>query len=205
MHTILTLLLLLPSIAFPATTFLVNVTGADNNDILFGPNQAVAVSFTTTQSFSNVTFSVPLAELICLNCTGVVYLERGGIGSSATIGNLIDTSPFNNSGPLSFTEANLPSGVYYVILAITSNNAVWTGSSSPTVVTAPNATHSIDYMATTIDSGFPPDSNFTAITVTDRFYQLTIPGVSTPEPGTLLLAGAGLIALIASQRKRVLP
>jgi len=78
MRTVLTLLLLLPSIAFPSTTFLVNVTGTDNDDILFGPNQAVAVSFTTTQSFSNVTFSVPVTELICLNCAGVVYLERVG-------------------------------------------------------------------------------------------------------------------------------
>jgi len=125
-----------------------------------------------------------------------------GIGAGATIGNLIDTRAFNGSGSLSFTEANLPSGVYYVILAITSANAVWTGSSTPTVFTAPNVTHSIDYKADTIDSGFPPDSNFTAITVTDRFYQLTIPGPSTPEPGTLLLAGAGLIALIASRRQR---
>jgi len=200
MSKLLSLLFLLSSIASPAT--LLSVTGTDNNDIGLNSNQALAVSFTTTQLFSNVTFSVPLAELICLNCAGEVYLELNGIDSTAIIGNLIDAKAFNNNGPLSFTETNLAIGTYYVVLAITSGNAVWTGSTSPTVTTAPNVSHSIDYIANSIDTGFPPDSHFAAITATDRFYQLTTPGAATPEPTTLILGGLALIALLIVLRVR---
>jgi hypothetical protein len=203
MRALLVVFFVFSSIAFPSTAAtLLSVTGTDNSDIGIGPDEAVAVSFTTTQSFSNATFSVPVSDLICLNCVGEVYLELGGLGSSATIGNLIDAQPFNSTGPLSFTEANLASGAYYVVLAITTGNAVWTGSTSPVVTTVPNVTHFIDYMATSIDSGFPPASAFTAITVSDRFYQLTTP---VPVPGAAILTGTALAFLIGLRRRRVFP
>jgi hypothetical protein len=180
---------------------LLSVTGTDNNDTLIQPGESVAVSFVTSQSLSNITISIPVQDLICENCTGTGYLQFGSIGSSASVGNLIDTVAFNSSGSLSLTAATLPAGDYFFVLSITAGDAIWEGSTSPTVLNSADVSHSIDYFAGNTNSGFPPGSDFTAVLDSDRFYQVTSEASAVPENGTLELFLTGIAFLFGFARQ----
>jgi hypothetical protein len=132
----------------------------------------------------------------------MVDLEFGSIGSTAIVGNLIDAGTLTTGNALSLTEKSLPAGPYFLILSITSGNAVWEGSTSAMVTTSSGVTHSIDFSASPFDTGFPPDSNFSPVLTSDRFYQVTTSPASVPEPGTTFLLPAGAATLLALKRRR---
>src|SRR5215469_5680061 len=91
----------------------------------------------------------------------------------------------------------LSPGQYFLVLSTGSGSFDWNEGSSP----VPSSVGGINFMevATTVNSSFPPASDFVFSEFNARGFQLTQSEV--PEPATILLVGAGLLGVFIARRK----
>lgn len=105
--------------------------------------EAVAVAFTLTQSFTNVSLS---ADIVSLGGQGGLWLQSNELGPGASYGDLIDGKAFESGvGTPFFSGIDLEPGLYFLILSIDEGSAIWPGSLAPTIFEAEGATRGLDF------------------------------------------------------------
>jgi hypothetical protein len=182
-------------------------SGPDVGDFTLDPGQTLAVSWTSSQSFTNVTVDVTLDGVVANGTTIQAYLTDN-IGASATAADVLYSNSFANvSGPQDetytvFSGLTLDAGTYYLVLFDGSESAAWWGSEGSEVQTSdPGVTIGLDQFAgnTMTDTSIvnvtnPFESQFTPFDTGLHFSVTGDPSTTTtssvPEPSsTLMLAG----------------
>jgi len=168
--------------------------------------QALAVSWTSPQTYSNVTVDVTLDGLLGNGGTVQAYL-MDKIGSGATSSDVLDTNSFTY--PLSvspdetltaFSGLTLIPGTYYLVLYDPTSGGWW-GSNSVSVqglevqTTGPGVTISTDEFASSPNSANPYESSFSPF---DTGLHFSVTGdlettSAVPEPSSVLML-AGILA-----------
>ena len=182
-------------------------SGTDDNSWALTSDQALAASWASTQSFSNVTVEVTLDGLRTDESTVDAFLTDN-IGSSATPADVLASNSFVYSAGIQdetftvFSGLTLNPGTYYLVLYNPGTAGVWWGSVSPTQVTAPGVTIAADEFAGTVNAANPYESTFEVADPTlGLHYSVTGDPVSpVPEPSSMLalagiFVGAGVFKL----------
>ncbi len=177
-----------------------------------GSDQALAISWTISQTYSDVSIFASLFNALP-SAMGVAYLTTE-VGPQATSATLVDSTTFT-IGPDQtdielFNEPSLGAGTYYLTLFGTSNPADFgwlyvAGASlvaGPGVIEGPRlfANAAFD-AATSVNAAYPPGSTFTDFTSGARVI-VSITGTPIPEPGSAGAMGVGLIAVLLFARRR---
>jgi hypothetical protein len=192
----------LPAVAEP----LLLVTGDGTTGQVINGGQAAAVSFTLDQTYTNLAIS---ADLVCVGCFGSITLIQGRIGPTATLANWVDGKTFNvlsSVDPL-LQGLTLDAGDYFLVVAITTTGAGWSGSDPAAIVTAPGIVHGLDYFASALDVAAPFQSNFLPIASSASLHfgvtgDARVATSELPEPSAAVLSGLALMALFTSRRSR---
>lgn len=178
---------------------------------------AIADSWTQDFSVTNGSISLYVQGLEPSGGTIHFYLTTN-IGPTATLSDLVAFTsldePFELTSVTPFTNLNLGPGTYYLILAdYTPNNTGIDGpdwnyySGETNIVEAPGLTIGPGLEASSLGP-FAPAADFEPISIDIRgTLDLTgtiIPVTTTPEPLTLLMLAAGLLALgVVRHRRRI--
>jgi hypothetical protein len=184
----------------PAATVL--DVGNGNQVYSVASGTAAAISFEVDKSLHDVTISAPI---LCLGCTGSVWLQRDQIGASASFSGAIDAKAFSSGTeqPL-FKLDDLEASLYFLILAIdstSSGSGLWTGSSAP-LVTSDGASRGLDFTATSLQP-FVPFSNFSVKFGQNLNFTITADS-AVPEPTTWIYLVIGFTAVgLAARRKAI--
>ena len=180
--------------AAPVT--LLDVSGAGDTGQTINADEAVAVSFTISATFDNVTVSSPL---LCIGCTGGLTLIKNQIGPGASAGDVVASLNLDvNTTTPYFAPMTLDSGTYFLVASIDSGSAAWVGSSIPAVTEATNVTHGLDFVATTTDP-FAPQSDYNVILGGSALhYTIT----SVPEPASFTALGAAFLTVAGVRGRR---
>lgn len=174
-----------------------------------GSNSAfVAVSWTQTGTFDDVTIAAQLKSGLPTLATGTAYLSND-LGSGASAGNLLHTDSImtnnNADGVLItlFTGLTLGPGTYD--LSILGNGGLyWTVAGSP-VQTLNGATQGPDLVSTGPIGTPAISTSFNDLTTGHPLFQVSgtpVVSTATPEPSMLLLLLAGLGAVVCGRRLR---
>jgi len=211
--SLVTLLLLIANA--PAEVLASQSTSFINSSTYLNQGVAdLAVSFSLTSSFDDVSISANLANAYNFGSTGTAFLTTQ-IGAGTTTANQIASATFSPaySGSNAFTSVTpttlfsnltLTAGTYYLVLS--SNSSIdtlsWEGGSSVTTTTAPGvsigATDLTDNFHTT--SSYIPADSFSPYqnVIFDgepTNYLYTVTGVAAPEPNSVMLMLASLAGL----------
>jgi len=180
---------------FPAVG---DVIVSDSEGGTSGSNNAfLAVSWTQTGTFNNVTIAALLESGLPTVNTGTAYLSNK-LGSGATALHTFDIST-NNNDPNTlitlFTGLTLGPGTYY--LSIQGNGGLyWDEAGSPVQTLDSGVSQGHDLIASGTVGTPPVSTSFVDTTGTSHLlFQVTgTPGTTTttPEPSMLLLLLAGL-------------
>jgi PEP-CTERM motif len=181
--------------------------------------QFLAASWTQTGSYTNVGISAVLGDIYSGD-TGTAYLATSVGPGANTIASNLFSFPSATDGTVSlFSGLSLGPGTYYLVLAGTPSGAYcnsgpaplgcgtyWDGSTVPTIVSGLGVTGN-GFYATGNEVGNlnPPTGNFSN-SLTNSALLFSVDGNSTtvtPEPGTVLLFGSGLLAVWAKLRRHV--
>ncbi|MDH5773388.1 MAG: hypothetical protein OEZ57_00545 [Nitrospirota bacterium] len=202
-QTLFAISILLLTIGSPlanANTIL-DITGLGDTGQIIEADQAVAVAFTLTNTFTNVSVT---ADILCIACQGGVWLHQNSLGAGASFGDTLDAFAFasNTSTPF-FSGFTLNPGLYFLILAIDSGSAVWSGSITPTIFEAPGIMDEFDFHSTNTQA-FVPQSDF-GIIFGEGTLHYTVEGdpmtgggtmTPVPEPSTAEFFLLGMILVI---------
>ena len=156
----------LPVATTAAPAVVISVGGSSDSTELIGPSQpnaAVAISFNLTTPVNSLSVTASASDLLCVDCTGTVYLVRDVLGASTLF---IASSAFTVSAPMLVSHiGTLPADTYFVVVHITSGSAIWTGSNAAgrTVTQTGCGTRSLDFATSTVNPGNPPASTFSVI------------------------------------------
>lgn len=160
-------------------------------------NQAVALSFTTNQSYSNVSFSAELTG----SFNGTSYLmSQIGLGTTAAADQIASasfTSTDPGSGSLQsvLQGVNIGPGTYFLVLSsqdLAGGDWVVTYPSAATITAdAGVSTPSFFYASNGpfLNTIYPPASAFST---NGQIPEINISGNAAPEPTCLLLLGTGI-------------
>ena len=155
-----------PAASTAASAVIISIGGTTDSTELIGPsepNGAVAISFNLTSPVSSLSVTASATDLLCVACTGTVYLVRDVLGPSTLF---IASSAFTTAAPMlvSYTGA-LPADTYFVVVHISSGSAIWAGSNAAhRVVTETGCgTRSLDLVTSSVNTSNPPASTFTVI------------------------------------------
>jgi PEP-CTERM motif-containing protein len=222
--TLFMALLAMPVGAVPVSVLTVQPGDANVGSVLVSPDtsdpQALAAAFALSAPFSNIDIS---ANLTCLQCQVQFFLLQNAIGPGtdfvsnvravSTVDTLSGGGFINQSTPL-FSGLDLDVGSYFLVMALTSqtlSGAIWSATQAPLVTAAAGASNLGDLMAFAggYDRTTPALSAFQPYVVggTPTSLELSLTSVAVdepvavPEPQSLLLLAAGLVALIVSRRR----
>jgi hypothetical protein len=181
----------------PAST-IVGVDGATGG---FGvgifPSQAIAVSFSVDQSYSDVSIGAFLDGAF----VGAAFLTSG-IGAGTTVADQFDTASFTAVGTgetTLFDGIDLDPGTYYLILSSSTKGGtqgIW-GTATPTVTTDIGASAVAGYYTANNPTGYIPADLGNFHTGDSLEFDVTTPDAA-PEPAawTMLLPGLLLVAAL---------
>ena len=157
--------------AFPANAVtVVSVAPGIPGGPAINSAQSLAVTWTSTVAFSNVTISAYVSSQSAAHTAATAYLTTRA-GAGATTASLVAfanvTLPTGNYAPevQLFSGLSLPPGTYYLILATadTSGDESWSNGDLPTpAVTAPGVTFNGTDIGNPVNSAYPPASSFGA-------------------------------------------
>lgn len=204
-------LLLLGAAASEAMPLL-GVTGVSNSGYIIHPDQAAAVSFSFTQSFSGVSITADLTKLSAATDGGVFLVKK--LGPSATLGDILATADFSaisfiGNGTLLFSGLNLGAGDYAILVAnsqSTTGNVIWNGSNAASASAAAGVGDGIDFFSSDT-SGFLVNSTFATVlpSVASAFFNVIAADpvvTNVPEPGSVFLLIFGLAGLVAVRARK---
>jgi hypothetical protein len=139
------------------TNVLLDVDGVVDAGQTIDVGEAVAVSFTVDEAFTDVAIAAPIH---CFGCHGSWTLIRDRIGPTASFGDVLGADWFDASTAMPLvTSVLLSPDDYFLVLAIDAGFAIWPGSLSPAVTQAPNVFRRFDFRAATTEP-FPAQSDF---------------------------------------------
>ncbi len=128
---------------------LIEVTGAVTGGKTVTANQAGAVAFVLTQTFTKARISVGTdsAPLLCVNCQGSLFVTKA-LGLQATVADIVATKVLAPGTTNQFIDnLTLPPGTYFFVIAITQGTLGWSGTLNATISNHASATDSIDLFA----------------------------------------------------------
>ncbi len=146
--------------AASAGASVIDVSGTVDTGQTINADQAVAVSFTLTETYTNVSIGAPIE---CIGCTGGVFLHSNELGAGTTFTDTIDAQQFDagTSTPF-FSGLTLVPDTYFLIINIDAGFAVWSGSFAPTTFVDDGAVLGPDFSAMNL-AAFVPFSDFGVI------------------------------------------
>jgi hypothetical protein len=180
-------------------------SGSDVEPWTLDSSQALAVSWTSTQTFTNVTVDVTLDgdPSVADGSTVQAYL-MDNIGATATPSDVLDSNTFlYTSGPTDetfavFSGLTLSPGPYYLVLYNPGTSGAWWGSFGSELQTTDSGVVTInsDEYASTPNGANPYASSFSSYDLGLHFSVTEETGSSTspvPEPSSVLML-AGIFA-----------
>ncbi|MDB2373149.1 hypothetical protein N9W11_01165 [Psychrosphaera haliotis] len=172
---------------------ILDVSGNGDSGQGVSAGEAVAVSFSTTAQFNNVSITAPIE---CFACIGSIWLHPSALGSTAPL-TPISAFAFNSSSNNPFiVGVNLLPDDYFLILSIDSGFATWLGSSVPNVNAATSITSGPTFSSS--PTGFVPTSTFNILNFNSALH-FTVSNISAPsnvsEPTSLALLFTAFIVL----------
>ncbi|WP_397423432.1 PEPxxWA-CTERM sorting domain-containing protein [Phenylobacterium sp.] len=179
---------------------LLDVGGA-NQAFSLQAGQAAAVSFTLGATATDLSISAPI---LCLGCTGAMWLQKDAIGPTASFAGAIDAHAFTGatSQPW-FTIASLGPGLYFFLVSLDTSStgaALWSGSTSGALtVTGNGATRGLDFLAQSTTT-FVPFSEFGVDFGQNLNFTVSSAGVPEPTGWALMILGAGLAGVALRRR-----
>ena len=172
-------------------------------------NAFLAVSWTQTGTFNNVTIAAALESSLPLQATGTAYLSNK-LGTGATNANLLDTfaASTNNNTPgvliTLFTGLTLGPGTYD--LSIKENTDLfWVEAGTPVQTLASGVTHGADLISTGAVGTPAISTSFVDLTSVHPLFQVSgtpVTSTATPEPSMMVLLLVGLGGVVFARRLR---
>jgi hypothetical protein len=187
--------------SLPAGASIISVGGAGDTGQIVGVDEAVAISFQLTQSFTDVSIGAPIYSF---DASGGLWLQKNAIGPTASFADVIGAEPFNSSSVTPFfTGLTLGPGLYFLILSVDSGSAAWTGSTAPVEVVGAGASLGLEFNASDLEP-FVPLTDFSVLFAPGSLHYSVEgrPVVLVPVPSALALAGLGLLSLAGLRRRR---
>jgi len=173
-------------------------------------NAFLAVSWTQTGTFNNVTIEAALESGLPNQSTGTAYLSNK-LGTGATSGNLLDTFSVstNNNTPgvliTLFTGLTLGPGTYD--LSIKENSGLfWIEAGSPAQTLASGVTQGPDLISSGTVGTLPISTSFVDLGTSHLLFEISGTPVTsttaTPEPSMIVLLAVGLGGVVLMRTKR---
>jgi hypothetical protein len=190
--------------SLPARASIISVGGAGDTGQIIGPDEAVAISFQLTQSFTDVSISAPIYSF---GASGGLWLQQNAIGPTASFADVIGAEPFNSSSVAPFfTGLTLDPGLYFLILSVDSGSAAWTGSLAPVEVVGAGAALGLEFRASDLEP-FVPQTDFSVLFAPGSLHYTVDgrPATQVPVPSAVALTGLGLLSLAGLRRRRSIP
>jgi hypothetical protein len=187
--------------SMPARASIISVGGSGDTGQIIGVDEAVAISFVLTQSFTNVSISAPIDSF---GASGGLWFQKNAIGPTASFADVIFAEPFNNTSVSPFaTGLTLEPGLYFLIVSIDSGWATWTGSTTPVETIGPGAALGLEFHASGLEP-FVPQTDFSVLFAPGSLHY-SLDGnaeVLVPAPSAITLLGLGLVSLAGMRRRR---
>jgi hypothetical protein len=187
--------------SLPAGASIIGVGGLGDTGQIIGPDEAVAISFQLTQSFTDVSISAPIYSF---DASGGLWLQKNAIGPTASFADTMAAESFDSStvAPF-FTDLTLDPGLYFLILSIDSGAAAWTGSMTPVEVVGAGASLGLEFNASDLEP-FVPQTDFAVLFAPGSLHYTVDgrPAILVPVPSAVALAGLGLLSLAGLRRRR---
>jgi hypothetical protein len=179
---------------------IIGIDGAGDTGQIIEPDEAVAISFQLTQSFTNVSIGAPV---IPFDASGGLWLQKNAIGPTASFGDTIVAEPFNSStGSPLVTGLTLDPALYFLIVSIDSGWATWTGSTTPVQTVGPGAALGLEFRASDLEP-FVPQTDFSVL-FADGALHYNVDGIATalvPAPSAIAMLALGLLSLAGRRRR----
>lgn len=189
---------------------IVSITGpiAPGGGGSIGTNQSQAVGFTLGQDYTNLTIgafiSGPADE------TYDAYLTTS-LGAGTTVADEVHFANLSFPGnspsgytPI-FTGLSLTAGTYYLTLFNPTGSGAWYRTDNPTTTEAPGSSN--DFTGYYILNGnplpYPPAADYADHLNFGDTLLYSVEDTTIPEPATLALTAAGLLAAFVANRRRV--
>ena len=187
--------------SMPAQASIIRVDGSGDTGQIIGVDEAVAISFQLTQSFTNVSISAPINSF---GASGGLWLQKNAIGPTASFADVIIAQPYNNTSVSPFaTGLTLEPGLYFLIVSIDSGYATWTGSTAPVETIGAGAALGLEFNASDLEP-FVPQTDFSVLFAPGALHY-SLDGdavVLVPAPSAIILSGLGLLGLAGRRRRR---
>ena len=209
---------ILITVPLTASAAIVSGSGGDGTTgFSVGPTygrEAFASSFTLGADYENVSIN---ANVFCISCTGSFSLQRTALGSTASLGDMVDgfsvdssVTPFGSGNytisTQLFSGLSLVAGDYFLIFETLSGTGGWFAATPPVVEAETGNSVNFQFEAASTQ-GFVAGSDFNAILDLRSLAQYSVSGsLSTvPLPGGFLLFASGLAGLgLLARRKKLL-
>ena len=215
MRSLLVLPILLSAGLHASTTYL-SQSGPNAGNFSVEPSQSLIIWWTQTITLTNVTISADIAVSGGLQ-TGTAYLTNAiGSGTTSAANQIaVNTGAFFPVGSTPslaalFSGVTLGPGTYFLVITGPgpgeSDNNFWEGSSSTTTIAVPGIAFggtdiisgsSAVVAASESQPGYLPSSNKVAGSSNLGLQFAITDSATAPEPATILLGGAGLLAIAA--------
>jgi len=169
----------------------------------------LAVSWTQTGTFDDVTIAAALESGLPLQATGTAYLSNK-LGTGAGGGNVLDTFAVstNNNDPglliTLFTGLTLGPGTYY--LSINDGSGLyWVEAGSPVRTLASGVTEGSNFKSSGAIGTPPISTNFVDYTSAHPLFEVSgtpVGSAATPEPSTIVFLVTGLGSMVFARKLR---
>ena len=186
-----------------------SVNGPISNFYDAGDAEYLAQSWTTTNAFSNVSISAALESTGDTALPATAWLLTA-LGPSTTAADILATTnisvPVGNTSELPlFSGLDLAAGTYYLLISGPGDLIDWQFTNNSNISTGAGTTWNGGQYSdfSNLDPAFPPGGDFLPYGDTDNTGIMLVTGDSTtatPEPGTWMLIGTGLLGLIGRGR-----